>query len=277
MGWSSAGIEAVTGKFGGGKSYWCTVQLRNHFIRGGFCGGNLALDWEEMKKHARDVYRKKLRDEQWIPLTDEQIAHFPDYIPASRDKSFPVHLALDECGIFFNAKAWNQIDPRVEKFLPQPRKYGIRILAIVQELGRMVVNIREQAAVVHRFRDLNKLPWGDGDLTFRNPLTGKSFQLLPYFVHSAYDYKEVGTDGKLGKNSKPLLNEHIRKDARIYRLYNSYNYHGGNALVGEVAGRVELESVTWRERFGESMDRVRHGIGRAAGVGQTVFETLKKI
>lgn len=270
MGWADAGIEAVTGKFGGGKSYWATLQFRNHFIRGGFCGGNLAINWEAMKKHCRDVHRVKLQEQQWIPLTDEQIPHFPEYIPASRDKTFPVHLALDECGLFFNAKLWKDIDPRVEKFLPQPRKYGIRILAIVQELSRMVVNIREQAAVVHRFRDLNKLPWADYRLGFKNPFSGQFVEMLPYFVHSAFDYKDIGSDGKFGKTVKPMLNEHLKKDARIYGLYDSFNYHGGNALGSAVDGRVQLERVGLAELARDKALRVGY-------VGKSVFETLKRI
>lgn len=270
MGWTDAGIEAVTGKFGGGKSYWATCQLENHFLRGGFCAGNLAINWENMKKHCRDVHRKKLQDVQWIPLEDEQVARFPEYIPASRDKSFPVHLALDECGLLLSSKAWKDLDPRVEKFLPQPRKYGIRILAIVQELSRIVVNIREQVAVVHRFRDLNKLPWGDARLTVKNPLNGREYELLPYFVHSAFDYKDIGSDGKFGKTVKPMLNEHIRKDPAVYALYDSYNYHGGNALTGEVAGRITLESVTLGERAAELAARSRV-------LGKNLVNTLMKI
>lgn len=225
----SAGVEAITGKFGGGKSYNATAQMIAHFRRGGTCCGNVALNWPQLKEEVRKRYRLLLRDEQWIPLEDHQVTRFYDFIPASADPAFPVEVYLDECAIFFNANEWAKVTPQFRAFLPQPRKYGVRLVWIIQNFERMLKEVREYVPVKHAYRDASKLSAMGIDFS----LKVFGCELLPYFIHSVYDYKQR-------KDAKPLRTKWLRKEPWIYRCYDSYHLHGDAPELRKV-GKVALE------------------------------------
>jgi len=237
----SPGVEAITGKFGGGKSYNATREMIVHWLQGGVCCGNVAIKWDEVREEARKRHRVLLRDEQWIPITDEEVPRFYKHIPASADPLFPVLVMLDECAIFLNANDWQKTTAEFRAFLPQPRKYGVRLCLIIQNFDRLLKEVREYVPVKHAYRDASKVEVAGVALNIK--LFG--VDLIPYFIHSIYDYKQR-------KDAKPLNTRWVKKERWIYRCYNSFFLHGGAPDLRKV-DRVKLEKqplFPWlRERF----------------------------
>lgn len=241
---NEGGIEVFTGKFGGGKSYNAVRECIDHFCRGGYVAGNLALNWEAIKTYARDRRGVVLQDQQWIPLEESEIQDFFRKIPASASPDFPVLVVLDECGLFFSSDKWKEVSPEFKTFLPQPRKFGIRLVCIIQNFERLLKPVREMVAWRHAFRDMAKHElWG---MQFKLQLPSwiarlfgcQRFELLPFFIHSRYDYKQP-----VGGQQKPIGGtKWIKKDPAIYACYNSYHLHGEHIDLQTVS-RLQLERV----------------------------------
>ena len=260
----SPGVEAITGKFGGGKSYNATREMVEHWRRGGVCCGNVAIRWEDTKELVRKRYRVLLRDEQWIPISDDQVPTFYKHIPASADPLFPVYVMLDELAIFMNAADFAKTTAEFRAFLPQPRKYGVRLCLIIQNFDRLLKEMREYVPVKHAYRDAGKLEaFG---LKFNLKIFG--VELMPYFIHSTYDYKQR-------KDAKPLATKWIRKESWIYRCYDSFFLHGGAPDLKRVKRVVLERQPFWPWLFERACEWEPSAIDALIVAGLLVFSVIR--
>jgi hypothetical protein len=196
-------IELYEGRLGGGKTYSATVRMVDHVRRGGVVCTNVEIKWDAVKDYIAKQFGLVAEDEQFIPLTDDEIGLFHRHTPSGTPE-LPVLVVIDEAHLTFNARDFAQTDKLYREtltFLTQSRKVNTDVIFIAQSVLNMDKQFMRLVQFIWRFRDLGK--WKIPGLGIKYPFK----QLLA--VQFDYDGKTI------------LQRSFVNKDKRIFGLYNT--------------------------------------------------------
>lgn len=154
-------VHLFTGTLGNGKTLSAMQKFFEWaWLKGGYVFTNVSVNWDECKKHAREVYGVELQDSQCVLLTHDQVAEFHNHVQRGT-REVPVVLCVDECGKFFNSKAWNvglKGKMTCSDFIRESRKLHVEIIFIVQNEERLDKSFREIMEYRWEFRALKWIP-----------------------------------------------------------------------------------------------------------------------
>lgn len=145
-------IEMFTGTPGSGKSLH-TAQIMYYHLRSGrpcIANFDIRLDKVDKKNPNRLNFIKK---ENWEITPRFLMEYAKSYWNGKRVKENEILLVLDECQVMFDSRTWMK-SGRHEwiSFFTQHRKYGYKIIMIVQFEGMIDKQIRTiiEYKVIHR-------------------------------------------------------------------------------------------------------------------------------
>lgn len=193
-------ITGIEGKPGSGKSFYCVVRIIQLLRKGMQVVTNIELNVEALKKYVLENYGYKCGEDQIVILSREESIDFQKYTPEG-EQGRNVTVVLDEAGRYFNARDWNRTSRGLLDYLALHRHYHTDIVMIDQDLNNVDKQFRRLMSEIYRVRDWQN----NSPLPFPWP--------LPQFRIYQIDY-----DGKTTIDSW-----FIKKDKKIYALYNSYS------------------------------------------------------
>lgn len=207
---------------GAGKSYFLLVKALDHLCRGGsvVVSSSMCIRWAAVKEWAGKVRRVELEDRQFRSFTAEETCDLPNFVPIGTAE-MTVMVLLDEAHIELNSRDWGDKSKRAFfNWLTQSRHDDVDIVFCTQHRNNVdkqvmrlvsnIVNIRNQAHA-------KILGWG-----YWRPNT---------FRVSIYDQD--------GKNCQESF--YLKKDKKLFALYDSKAMRGKRATAGEVLQPVKLK------------------------------------
>ncbi|MEG2381656.1 MAG: zonular occludens toxin domain-containing protein [Oscillospiraceae bacterium] len=167
-------IVLYTGTPGSGKSLHAAYQLIDYLYSGFNVIGNFPIDAGYFKKRPKGTYyyceNKNLTVKNLKQFAKEHHVAF---------KEHQTLLIIDECGMLFNPRAWNNSD-RMDwlTFFSQHRKLGYEILLIAQMDKQLDKQILGQIEEEHKHRSVRNYKWFGKLLSF---ITGGLFLDITYW------------------------------------------------------------------------------------------------
>jgi len=152
-------LSLVFGQFGAWKTYYIIREAKKAYERGDIVISNTWLSFPHIRFYVPadlppileeiNEYHHHVTTPSVAPLSYLE-AHS---IPVEDEETRNFFVVLDEAGIFFNSRNYqkNFSDPSFLEMFTQPRKYGMQICAICQDLGMVDKNIRNLAQEVVEF------------------------------------------------------------------------------------------------------------------------------
>lgn len=151
-------VYLVTGRLGGGKTLCSVGRLVQYLERGRPCASNLDLDLTKLPAAVQLPRVVRLPDR---PSADDLYALGVANDTSDEEKNGL--LLLDECGVIFNSREWNDKGRQpVIDWLLHSRKLGWDVLLIVQAASLLDKQLREalcEMLVVCKRLDRLKVPF----------------------------------------------------------------------------------------------------------------------
>lgn len=175
-------ITIISGKVGGGKTYFATLAILEHLLKGGVVVTNINLIRSECFKWG--LRRGRVFRRSQIRIVD--LNKNPDVhalIPFGTP-DLPVLVALDEIHLFFNSRDWKATSTHhrdLLSFVSQSRKAGVDLLFIAQSSDTIDSQFREQAEISFFCTNLGKFT-GIRSLAMRAQLDRMSGEVLGFKI-----------------------------------------------------------------------------------------------
>jgi len=151
-------VYLVTGRLGGGKTLCSVGRLVEYLERGSPVASNLDIDLSKLTD--------RIKSPRVIRIPDRPSASDLECLGKAHDTPDEANnglLLLDECGVIFNAREWNDKGRQgVVDWLLHSRKLGWDVLLIVQAPSLLDKQIREALCEMHvicRRLDRLKVPF----------------------------------------------------------------------------------------------------------------------
>lgn len=236
-------VYIVTGKLGNGKTLVTVGRIRDAIRAGCKVATNLDLDLKAMfHRQAKNINVMRIPDK---PTIDDLNAIGKGYEGKDYDESKFGILALDECGIWFNSRNWQDKTRKdVNDWFAHARKLGWHVYIIIQDISMLDSQARDAIGelVVHCKRlDKVRVP-GIGGLI--KLITGVNMTMPR--IHSA---RVLYADGLLS-------DRWVYRGNDLFRCYDTrqsfiQNYpHGTHCLLTpwHTSGRYAIE-MNWRNKM----------------------------
>ena len=176
-------LHLITGRPGGGKSYYATKLVIEELARGNrLVVTNLPLNLPVLNEYLQEEFPKVHVNlaQRLRLLSDEEVKEFYRFryavepIPmdgADAKKALPrfetidgdvdrgVLYCLDEVHLFFNARRWTETGHAVTFYLSQHRKLGDDVLGVTQHIAKLDKQFRLDAQDYTYLRNLGKEKW----------------------------------------------------------------------------------------------------------------------
>jgi hypothetical protein len=199
-------IQIITGKLGAGKTLYAVgIHSFNALCKGATLCTNIAVDWEEICRLARNRRRVVLHESQLVKVDPGKDKNWHQSIPWGTRKA-PVEVVLDEIHLFFNARDWattNKESRSLLSFLTQSRKACVNVTFIAQEM----TTIEKQFRVLAEW----ELYIVSSD---HIPLAGLGKSPFKFFIVSKRD----------SMNGVLIEKTFKSYDKALFRLYGSYTF-----------------------------------------------------
>jgi hypothetical protein len=198
-------IRIITGRLGGGKSYYATRMALEHMRRGGLVVTNMQFELEPWYDADRDfqgcgvkralklLYNYEYQEGQLVHLQAAQdndrdysdvVRNTHRYVPVGKP-DLPVLLILDEVLDLFNSRGGNVGIDEFMKWLRHSRKVRCSVVMIAQKFGRLKKEIRELADYIYDVTNCEKV---------RVPILK-----IPHPFPWCFRIRELDADGELVK------------------------------------------------------------------------------
>lgn len=239
-------IEFISGKPGGGKSFFATTLVVEELRRTKrFVVTNLALDIPGLCQYLHDTFGDTFEASRRIhTLTEQETAQFwlvygpglvldsqrrvqiplpngktikhLDFSP--RHGSSGVLYVIDEIHEFFNARRWADTGEDALHYLSQHRKLGDDVIAITQSIAHVDKQFQRVAQSFTYVRNFSKE---------KLAMLGGIFRSVPLFMRSTY------LEPATGQGAKPMETRTFRLDVK--GIGSCYKTAAGVGVVGTSA------------------------------------------
>jgi hypothetical protein len=151
-------VYLATGRLGGGKTLCAVGRMVEYLERGRQVATNLDLDLKHLSRHVKAPRITRLPDRP-----DAGTLAALGSANESRDESKNGLLVLDECGVIFNSRDWqDKTRQGIVDWMLHSRKLGWDVILIVQAASLMDKQLREalcEMYVICRRLDRIKIPF----------------------------------------------------------------------------------------------------------------------
>lgn len=147
------GIICITGKQGGGKTYYSVTRIVEELAKGRVVYSNIKLNWEKVGPYFKSI---------GLTVPASNYRQFQDLSMWHREINEGCAVFLDEVQLYYNNRDFKETDKRSRElleFIPQARKNGVYLAFITQHESNVDTQFLRQAAAYYRCQNLQAYPF----------------------------------------------------------------------------------------------------------------------